>query len=176
MSIYATLFSIIVPLPGVTPHIGGYHLKDGVIVMEGDATCHHPYHTDPDGFDHYVELFLQAVPPHIGHPSGYPSGYPEGDPYTSFLPPLAQVHLDNPNEPYGPPYRAVFICAPWTKKGTKQHGQKYINPLLMFTGEEYEAITFREMVGRINDALEEPKHRREWVTKKRQSGIRQLAI
>jgi hypothetical protein len=66
--------------------------------------------------DDYVEVWCQAVPAHIGHPSDYP----EGDPFADFLPP--PVLLDETNELQGPPYRAVFICGLMTYKGTTRSG------------------------------------------------------
>ncbi|MBI2761351.1 MAG: hypothetical protein HYX51_08005 [Chloroflexi bacterium] len=97
--------------------------------------------------DDYVEVWCQAVPAHIGHPSDYP----EGDPYADFLPP--PVRLDEVEEPYGPPYRAVFICGPLTTKGTTRSGQEYVDPLIVLTGDEYESITWPALHERIGEAL-----------------------
>ena len=126
MSIYASLWSIQVP-------------RDGYIAFEPDD---------------YAEVYAQAVPPHIGHPSVYT----DGDPYAAFLPPVVQI--DREDEPDWQPYRAVVICAPWTTKGTERSGQEYVNPLLVLTGTEYQTITFQDLMGRILEAMAEqgPKH------------------
>lgn len=160
-------------MPGLAAALSdNFEMDDGVVHMKPGA-CVRNYHTGQWGMDHFIEIYAQAVPPHIGHPSDYP----DGDPYKHFLPPLAQVHLDNPNEPWGPPYRAVFICAPWTVKGTtRRTGQKYLNPLVMLTGEAYEAITWNDLWGRIEAALLEPKHRKHWEFKEKGNGIRRLAL
>lgn len=109
-----------------------------------------------DGPHDYVEVYAQAVPPHIGHPADYP----EGDPYGDFLPP--PVGLDK-DYPLGPPYRAVFICAPWTNKGTERSGQEYTDYLLMLTGEEYETARWCDLLDRIFEAVqaEWPRHLKE---------------
>src|SRR6266508_5435824 len=100
MSIYATLWELKMP-------------TDGVWAMD-----------EKD----WVEVYAQAVPAHIGHPSDYP----DGDPYGDFLPP--PVRLDETEEPLGPPYRAVVICGPLTTKGSARSHQEYVNPLLVLTG------------------------------------------
>lgn len=51
--------------------------------------------------------------------------------------------------------RAVFICSPWTTKGTDRNGQEYRNYLLMLTGDEYDQITWRELWRRIGEALDQ---------------------
>jgi hypothetical protein len=48
--------------------------------------------------------------------------------------------------------RAVFII---DEEHAEKDGQRYIEPLLMMTGREYEAAGFIELMGRIRDALEE---------------------
>ena len=86
----------------------------------------------------WVEIWAQAVPCHIGHPKYYP----EGDPYADFLPPV----VDDPDDG---PYRAVFII----RAGTEKHIQRYINPLVVLTGVEYDAITWQELWDRIAEAI-----------------------
>jgi hypothetical protein len=95
------------------------------------------------GTDEWPEVYAQAVPAHIGQPS---EGY-ESDPYAGFLPPLVT--------PYDPdddsmPCRAVLII---------QHGyhrkedQRYVEPLLMFTGAEWCELTLNELMLRILESL-----------------------
>src|SRR5882757_5346331 len=87
---------------------------------------------DPD----WVEVFGQAVPAHIGHPSSYP----EGDIYADFLPPVVEEY--NPKTGEAPYHRAVVIVQ---KGRDKKDVQRYIDPLLVLTGEEYAKITFAEL-------------------------------
>ena len=60
MSIYATLWHIRIR-------------RDGIYALSEDE---------------WVDIWAQAVPPHIGHPSHYP----DGDPYGDFLPPVVDYH------------------------------------------------------------------------------------
>jgi hypothetical protein len=104
------------------------------------------------GDDHtaceWVEVWAQAVPGHIGTPSpGH--GYETGDPFADFLPrPIVLASDDQ-----GDKLRAVVVvCA-----GTPKDGQRYVDPLLVLTGEEYERSTFGELHARICDALRGPR-------------------
>ena len=100
------------------------------------------------GDDHtgceWVEVVAQGVPGHIGTPSpGH--GYESGDPYADFLPlPIVLATNDQ-----GERLRAVVIV----RDGTPKDGQRYVDPLLVLTGEEYENSTFDELHRRICDAL-----------------------
>ena len=136
MSIYATLWSLMWPLEGVSRAIGGYVKKGDAIEMKGGRVCSPPFHTD--GMEDFVEIYAQAVPAHIGHPKYYPGD----EPFAAFLPPVT-AHSD------GLPHRAVFICGPNTEK----RGQEYHRYLLMLPGAEYEAISWRELERRITGAL-----------------------
>jgi hypothetical protein len=100
------------------------------------------------GDDHtaceWVEVVAQGVPGHIGTPSpGH--GYERGDPYADFLPPPIAVAPDEQGESL----RAVVIV----RDGTQKDGQRYVDPLLVLTGEEYQNSTFDELHRRICDAL-----------------------
>jgi hypothetical protein len=116
VSIYATLWQLKIP-------------RDGYWSLDDEQ---------------WVEVYAQAVPPHIGHPRDYP----EGDPYTDFLPPPCA-------DADGPLYRAVVLCDELTAKGTPEHGQQYVNPVLVLTGEEYAAARFDELLQRIGEAIAE---------------------
>lgn len=100
------------------------------------------------GDDHvgceWVEVLAQGVPGHIGTPSpGY--GYEAGDPYADFLPPPIVLASDD----QGDKLRAVVIV----RGGTPKDGQRYRDPLLVLTGDEYERSTFEELHTRICAAL-----------------------
>ena len=103
-----------------------------------------PRHGDDHTACEWVEVVAQAVPGHIGTPSpGH--GYEGGDPYADFLPPPIALAPDDD----GTTLRAVVIV----RDGTPKDGQRYVDPLLVLTGEEYEKSTFDELHGRICDAL-----------------------
>ena len=91
----------------------------------------------------WVEVFAQAVPPHIGHPSQYP----EGDPYADFLPPVVEC---DPETGEGPFNRAVVIVA---EGRNAKDGQRYVDPLLTLTGEDYSRMPFGELLDAIKRAL-----------------------
>jgi hypothetical protein len=100
------------------------------------------------GDDHtgceWVEVLAQGVPGHIGTPSpGH--GYQDGDPFADFLPPPIVLAPDD----QGDKLRAVVIV----RDGTQKDGQRYVDPLLVLTGEEYETSTFADLHLRICDAL-----------------------
>jgi len=100
------------------------------------------------GADHtgceWIDVIAQGVPAHIGSPT--PGlGYESGDPYSGCLPPAIAV----PAEDEGHQLRAVvFVVA-----GTVKVGQRYVDPLLVLSGEEYEAISFADLHERICGAL-----------------------
>lgn len=91
----------------------------------------------------FVEVYCQAVPGHIGHPE---HGYPD-DTY-DFLPPVRMDY--NEDDGYNR-HRAVYIfcreCHP--DRGPSTQPQHHTDYLLMFTGEEYERITWQELWDRI---------------------------
>lgn len=92
----------------------------------------------------WVEVWAQGVPGHIGTPSpGH--GYEAGDPYADFLPPPIALAPDD----QGDRLRAVVIV----RAGTPKEVQRYVDPLLVLTGEEYERSTFDDLYTRICDAL-----------------------
>lgn len=80
----------------------------------------------------WVEVWVQAVPGHVGHPD---HGY-EYDPYLDFLPPP-------PKDPEQD--RAyVFVTA-----GAKKDVQRYVDPLLVMDYEEYTGSRFDELWERL---------------------------
>lgn len=104
------------------------------------------------GDDHtgceWVVVMAQGVPAHVGTPtSGF--GYEAGDPYADFLPPA----IDMPEADEGRAMRAVVFVVAGTPKGTARSGQEYVNPLLVLSGREYDAIAFAELHERICNAL-----------------------
>lgn len=109
----------------------------------------------PDGKetweDQWVDIYAQGVPPHIGHPK---EDY-ETDPYADFLPPIvADYDPDIEDESYDPPYRAVVIV----QEGRHQkEGQRYVDPVLVISGEEYRKIPFQEMLARIYEGIRDPE-------------------
>jgi hypothetical protein len=94
--------------------------------------------------DEWVAVFGQAVPAHIGHPSEYP----EGDLYASFLPPVVSEY--DPETGEAPYDRAVVIV----QEGRDQKdGQRYTDPLIVMSGEEYSRVGFQELLDRIHAAM-----------------------
>jgi hypothetical protein len=93
--------------------------------------------------ERWVEVYAQAVPAHIGHPSMYP----DGDPYADFLPPVVDYNPDIDCPP-----RAVLII---DEDHSEKDGQRYLSPLLLLTGTEYEQLTFAALLDRITMALED---------------------
>ena len=93
--------------------------------------------------EEWVSVYAQAVPPHIGHPSCYP----EGDPYSDFLPPVVEC---DPKTGSGPFNRAVVILM---EGRDEKVGQRYTDPLLVLTGEEYAQIPFQALLDAITDAM-----------------------
>jgi hypothetical protein len=51
--------------------------------------------------------------------------------------------------------RAVFIVDRLTTKGTERNGQEYVNPVLVLTGAEYEALSFGDLLQRIEESVSE---------------------
>lgn len=95
----------------------------------------------------WIEVHGQAVPGHVGTPTqGF--GYEDGDPYADFLPPA--IELDGEDDDR---LRAVCIVTGETTKGSERSGQEYVDPLLVFTGAEYEGLSFDELHRRICLAL-----------------------
>jgi hypothetical protein len=86
---------------------------------------------------HWVEVTAQAVPAHIGSPTPG-CGYEAGDPYAAFLPPAVATD-ENGEAPF---HRAVVFVTKETKKGTDRHPQRYIDPLLVLSGQEYAGMPF----------------------------------
>jgi hypothetical protein len=99
---------------------------------------HHPFD------DEWVKVYAQAVPPHIGHPSHYP----EGDPYSDFLPPVVRdCDADTCDVRF---YRAVVIV----QEGRERKDiQRYVDPLLVMSGEEYANTSFHQLLERIHQAM-----------------------
>ncbi|HYT89782.1 MAG TPA: hypothetical protein VEL76_13825 [Gemmataceae bacterium] len=98
------------------------------------------YHFDEE----FIKVFAQAVPAHIGHPSSYP----EGDPYADFLPPVVMEY--DPETGEAPFDRAVLIIR---EDRAEKVGQRYTDPILVLTGEEYARSTFDELIHRIERAM-----------------------
>ena len=105
------------------------------------------YGNDHTGCE-WVEVLAQGVPAHVGTPTpGF--GYEAGDPYAAFLPPPVEVDAEDD----GRALRAVVIVTEGTPKGTHRSGQEYIDPLLVLSGDEYGAISFRGLHERICNVL-----------------------
>jgi len=105
------------------------------------------YGNDHTGCE-WVEVLAQGVPAHVGTPTpGF--GYEAGDPYAAFLPPPVEVDAEDD----GRALRAVVIVTEGTPKGTHRSGQEYIDPLLVLSGDEYGAISFRGLHERIGNVL-----------------------
>jgi hypothetical protein len=92
----------------------------------------------------WVMVYGQAVPAYVGHPSVYP----EGDPFADFLPPIVKEYEPETDAQY--PHRAVFIVQ---EGRDEMDGQRYVDPLLVFTGEEYSRMTFQKLLDRIYTAI-----------------------
>lgn len=92
--------------------------------------------------DEWVQVYAQGVPRHIQYTG------PEWD----WLPPPVPYDPERDEDAYRP-WRAVFICADWTKKGTPENGQQYVDYLLMLAGEEYATLSFDDLWERITDIV-----------------------
>jgi hypothetical protein len=84
----------------------------------------------------FVHILIQGVPPHID----------DVGPAWDFLPP--------PVDPDGSLMRAVVIVEAGDDKGTPRSAQEYVKPLLAMSGKEYQEIRFRELIFRIEQALD----------------------
>jgi len=134
MSIYSTQWEIQIPLHNWCARKYG---PDGQLVKRTPFGDWEKW----NGVD-WVEVFCQGVPGHIGHPSHYP----EGDPYADFLPPaLAGDDFDGK-------LRAVVIVL---EGRHAKEGQRYLEPLLVMTGEEYRKTSFAALLGRVSTAVHE---------------------
>lgn len=49
----------------------------------------------------------------------------------------------------------VIVCERWEEKGTTRSGQEYQRPLLVFSGEEYAALSFEALYEQIMKVLSE---------------------
>lgn len=133
MSIYATLWNIQVSImvPATKP------------TMEFELSKERGYREIEW---RWVEVYAQSVPPHIGHPSSYP----DGDPYADFLPPVVEHDPEDLEAIF--PARAVVIL---DEDHDEKDGQRYVNPLMVLTGVEYESMKFGELLGRIEEAVQD---------------------
>ena len=126
MSIYATLWQIRLPAPEWDVLLSTQHGE--FRLEEGEFVPH---------AEHWVEITFQGVPGHIGHASYYP----DGDPYASFLPPV----VDDPEK-----LRAVVVV----QEGRKDKDvQRYVDPLLTLSGDEYQAMPFEALMRKIYEAM-----------------------
>jgi hypothetical protein len=130
--------------------------------------------------DDWVKVWAQFVPNHINEQNGYSGpGWDEWLPafvhqpgchmrtFTYYTKPTevewVHQHCDesDPAAVKNVSYdcecgaRAVFICDDLTTKGTERNGQEYINPVLVLTGAEYVAITWKDMLTRITESVAE---------------------
>lgn len=96
-----------------------------------------------DDHDKWITLWFQAVPGHIGHPSEDETDY-----YADFLPPPVEGDYDGKD-------RAVVIVTDDTEK----IGQRYVDPVLVLTGEEWMTTPFPILWQRIEDALSDWQER-----------------
>lgn len=121
MSIYATVLQIAIP-----------SIKEAKVLQAGE--------TSSTGF---LEIIIQAVPPHIGSPDELEPG--ETDPYPWLPPPMLSSDAEYP--------RAVVVVGPDRRKGTERSGQEYVNPLFTITGKEYVESNFCNLLAKICEAL-----------------------
>jgi hypothetical protein len=94
--------------------------------------------------EEWVRVYAQAVPAHIGHPSEYPNG----DPYADFLPPAVRDY--DPETGTALFDRAVLIIQ---EGRDKKVGQRYVDPLLVLSGEEYARMAFDDLLDQIHRAI-----------------------
>ncbi len=92
----------------------------------------------------WVTVFGQGVPAHIGTPT-FGHGYEKGDPYADFLPPAIPVSDDDE----GIALRAMVVV----RADAQKEGQRYIDPLVILSGAEYDPMPFQVLHERICDAL-----------------------
>lgn len=93
--------------------------------------------------DKWVEVYAQFVPAHIGQPS---EGY-DTDPYADFLPPIVP---DYDPEEEKIPHRAIVVVQ---RGHEEKEVQKYINPVLTMSYEEYVKMPFDEFLNLIYEGL-----------------------
>lgn len=133
--------------------------------------------------DAWIEVWGQGVQDHINEQNGYGGpGWDEWLPsfvhedgctqreYVYYDKPAEDAGVDwirqhaetdDPQARRGVEYscdcdlRAVFICDDLTKKGTERNGQEYVNPVLVLTGAEYHALSFGDLLERIESAVAE---------------------
>lgn len=108
------------------------------------ATLDTIQYEDEHGVRH--EICFQGVPGHITY---------TGEKWDWLPPPLPQA--DTQGDDWR--LRAVVVISGETHKGTPRNGQEYLHPLFILTGEEYERITWREMMERIGKAIQEQEAR-----------------
>jgi hypothetical protein len=107
-----------------------------------------PRHGDGYPGCEWIEVIAQGVPAHIGAADSGSTNETE-DPYASFLPPAIAAPADDD----GQTMRAVVFVTHDTRKGTARSGQEYVKPLLVLSGLEYAAISFRDLHDRICNVL-----------------------
>src|SRR5687768_12916550 len=91
-----------------------------------------------------VAVIGQGGPPHTGTATpGY--GYESGDPYSSFLSTCGAGS--------GRGGITVAPCPGHRPRSNGKVGQEYIGPLIVLSGEEYDATPFQVLYDRICDAL-----------------------
>jgi hypothetical protein len=138
--------------------------------------------------DAWIEVWGQGVPNHINEENGY--GGPAWDEwlpafvhkpdckrseYVYFIKPDPEhAMFSQPCECDDPEarrrtqitcdcgMRAVFICDDLTKKATERNGQEYVNPVLVLTGAEYDALSFPDLLERIESSVAERRDRPAW--------------
>lgn len=109
----------------------------------------------------WVEVWCQSVPNHINEQNGY-----GGPGFDEWLPAFVHEpgcvmrttkirHRSGTDDYYDCDCgdRAYVICDRLTTKGTPRCGQEYVNPLMVLTGPEYRAISWAEMLARLEDAV-----------------------
>lgn len=133
--------------------------------------------------DAWFEVWGQGVPNHINEENGYAGpAWDEWLPAFVHKPDCKRseyVYYDKPAEDAGVDWirqitdpddpkakrrvehscdcgmRAVFICDDLTKKATERNGQEYVNPVLVLTGAEYDALSFPDLLERIEESVAE---------------------
>lgn len=111
--------------------------------------------------DAWFEVWCQAVPNHINEQNGYGGpGFDEWLPAFIHEPGCVMRKTEIPSRSVEPDWydcdcgdRAYFICDKFTTKATPRNGQEYVNPLLVLTGPEYRAMTWTDMLIRLEEAV-----------------------
>ena len=110
----------------------------------------------------FVEVYVQFVPGHIGHPEG---GY-YSDPYADFLPPALSSEETDVDDKIR---AAVFLL----RGDDEKDGQRYVSPLLVLSGDEYNNIGFHDMMDRLASVVDEAvdnlgwRDKHNWVVKEK---------